>query len=150
MKNKVRAIDVTAYLLKSFDDAVSNKYIQNLLYYAQGFNLAFNNERLFNDLIIKYPKGPRVRYIHLNCPRVFIDSYIPISKIERISYNFNNKKKEVIDEVFEVYGQFTNWKLQDLISEEPPFKDTEVGKEISLDKMREYFLTQVEDEDEGI
>ncbi|MEN8219512.1 MAG: hypothetical protein ABFS56_24805 [Pseudomonadota bacterium] len=56
---------------------------------------------------------------------------------------YDVQTREVLDEVYTVFGQFSAWKLYQMTYEEPPWKNTPVGHEISFEAMRDYFKTQI-------
>jgi uncharacterized phage-associated protein len=69
-------------------------------------------------------------------------SAIPLAK------DFNPKKydsdtKELLDEVFQVYGQFSASRLVDMTHSEPPWKSTKLKNEISLKHLQDYFSKQI-------
>ena len=49
-----------------------------------------------------------------------------------------------MDEVYDVYGQFSAWKLRNMTHEEAPWKNAVQGQDISLTSMTEYFKTQLQ------
>jgi len=146
----VSVSDVAKYFLTLGDeevgDSISNLKLQKLVYYAQGFHLAINNEPLFADTIEAWAHGPVVPSLYhdykdsgsLSIP---VPTDFDINKLSRVV-------RELLDEVYKVYGQFSAWKLRNMTHEEPPWKDA-YGKTgiISQRAMKEYFLTLVEHED---
>lgn len=56
---------------------------------------------------------------------------------------FSAKQQSLLNEVFDVYGQFSAWKLRQLTHEEAPwrrnFKEGEFSREIPACEMEEYF-----------
>ena len=55
----------------------------------------------------------------------------------------NEQEQSVVNEVYDVYGQYPAWKLRDMTHQEPPWVDTENGKVIELDSMKQFFSTLV-------
>jgi uncharacterized phage-associated protein len=51
--------------------------------------------------------------------------------------------RDLLDEVYAVYGQFSAWKLRNMTHEEPPWKETPNLGVISHAKMKDYFKTQL-------
>jgi uncharacterized phage-associated protein len=123
--------------------------LQKLLYYSQGLHLAIFNEKLFDDEIEAWTHGPVVPSVYHEY-KEYGNNIIP--RPESIDFK-KYKKKEIhlfLDEVYAVYGQFSAWKLRNMTHNEPPWKDTRVGKNISTKKLKNYFKTQVEeDKDDG-
>lgn len=126
------------------DELISNLKLQKLVYYAQGFHLAMYDRPLFREPIRAWFHGPVVpelyhkykQYGANGIPRP--EDGIDLSKYEK-------HVCELLDEVHEVYGQFSAWKLRDLTHAEPPWKDTPLDNEISHESMRTYFKTQLVD-----
>ncbi len=57
---------------------------------------------------------------------------------------FSQEQIEFLDEVYEVFGQFSAWKLINMTHDEPPWENNEFnGREISVDEMADYFKTRV-------
>ena len=137
--------DVADYFLSKTDeeagDVISNLKLQKLVYYAQGFTLAVTGKPLFNEPIEAWQHGPVVPDLY----HKYKDhgAYgIPAPKNVDFS-KFSTETKAILDEVYDVYGQFSAWKLRNMTHEEAPWKNTENGDVISLSLMSEYFKTQV-------
>ncbi|NOT58990.1 MAG: SocA family protein [Acidobacteria bacterium] len=135
--------NVANYFLSQVDeeagDLISNLKLQKLVYYAQGFHLAMYDQPLFPEAIEAWGHGPVVPTLYqsfkaygsqpLPCP-VDLDFSI-----------YSPETKELLDEVYSVYGQFSAWKLRNMTHEEPPWKNTKLSEVISHDSMRDYFKT---------
>ena len=137
--------DIARYFLALQDEAgedISNLKLQKLCYYAQGFGLALLDRPLFSDRIKAWAHGPVIpdlwhRY------REYGDGSIPrVTDLDLDLYP--PEVRELLDEVYEVYGQFAAWKLREMTHDEPPWSQTEPNEEIAHDKLREYFLTLVD------
>jgi uncharacterized phage-associated protein len=60
---------------------------------------------------------------------------------------YSAETRELLDEVYSVYGQFSAWKLRDLTHDEKPWLDAfrkAPGSTISLKSMRDFFMTQID------
>ena len=55
-------------------------------------------------------------------------------------------RETLLDDVNNVYGQYSASKLRAMSHEEPPWKNTEINSEISRESMRDYFRTLLVDE----
>lgn len=122
-------------------DLISNLKLQKLMYYAQGFHLAIFDEPLFPEPIEAWTYGPVVPVLY----RHFKDqgsAALPTPRIEDFAI-YSQDVRELLDEVYNVYGQFSAWKLADLTHGEPPWKDTALNCVISHDSMKEYFKTRL-------
>lgn len=141
------AQDVADYFLSRVDeihgDNLSNLKLQKLLYYAQGFHLAMVGSPLFDDAIMAWNYGPVVPDIY--------HRYKPhgagaIPRPEDFdAARFPAEVVAVLDEVNDVYGQFSAVRLMQLTHEEPPWRTTAINHVIDPAKMRDYFVTQVAD-----
>ncbi len=60
----------------------------------------------------------------------------------------NAPTREFLDEVYDVYGQFSAWKLHNMTRDEEPWKSTSQGHVISLEKMGKFFSLQAEEAEE--
>jgi uncharacterized phage-associated protein len=145
------AHDVAKYLIyrahQEDDDSVSNLKLQKLLYYAQGFHLALFDEPLFSDEIIAWEHGPVVRSVYFTF-KDFRRGPIPFQG-EPDEELFGPATKELVDEVYNVYGEYSALALRNLSHTEPPWKDTPQNSVIKHHLMREYFKTRLITDDEA-
>ncbi|TGO02460.1 phage-associated protein [Candidatus Thiomargarita nelsonii] len=135
--------DVAKYFIAQIDedagDLVSNLKLQKLVYYAQGINLALSDQPLFPEALEAWIHGPVVPVLFHTYKRA--GAIPPPGDMDFSIYCVQTR--EVLDEVYTVFGQFSAWKLYQMTHEEPPWKNTPVGHEISFEAMRDYFKTQV-------
>ena len=136
--------DVAKYFLSIVDedagDSISNLKLQKLVYYGQGFHLAVFDAPLFNEEIVVWQHGPVVVDLYHRYKKYGSGSIPP----EEIDLEiFDQELRELLDEVYSAYGQFSASKLRALTHEEPPWKDTPLNASISHDLMRAYFKTQI-------
>lgn len=139
------ASDAAKYLLTLSEpdegDLISNLKLQKLVYYAQGFHLALFDAPMFPDEIAAWEHGPVVPTLYHaykdkgSGPIPVPEGFDPQCIAEPI--------RGVLDEVWEVYGQFSAWKLRNMTHEEPPWRDTPRGGVISHDVLKAYFKTQL-------
>lgn len=131
------------FLSKSDDDSeqfMSNLKLQKLVYYAQGFSLALLGRRLFSEPIEAWQHGPVVPELY----RKYRDcgsSAIPAAEYNRQA--FRRDELSLLEEVYEVYGQYSAWKLRELTHSEDPWVDNyaegSYSREIPLQEIEEYF-----------
>lgn len=121
-----RVKDVSKYLLNlskpKTEESITNLKLQKLLYYAQGFYLAFYDTRLFNDEIEAWAHGPVV-------PSIYHDykdnKYNEITKkYNPVEINLSNQEKELIEEVWDIFKAYDGKELEKLTHSEDPWKDT--------------------------
>jgi uncharacterized phage-associated protein len=137
--------DVARYFLSLVDeeagDSLSNLKLQKLVYYAQGFHLALHDEPLFRERIEAWAHGP-----------VVPDLYHALKKFGAAAVTFDGEfntdtfsatEKELLNEIYSVFGQFSASRLRNITHQEPPWIETPSGHEIPLDLMRTYFKTQI-------
>lgn len=137
--------DVARYFLALVDedagDSLSNLKLQKLVYYAQGYHLAFYDTPLFEERIEAWQHGPVVPALYhafkkFGAGPVQMDGEIDLNK-------YPPEVRELLDEVYSVYGQFSAVRLRNITHLEPPWAGVLNGSIISHDSMREYFKTQL-------
>ena len=137
---KLTAQNIAEYFLSlcsdDCGDNISNLKLQKLVYYAQGFNLAFNGKALFKEDIFAWQHGPVVPslYRKYSC---YGNGAIPVPQIDFSLYS--KAVKELLDEIWKVFGQFSAWKLRNMTHEELPWKNTPLNEVISHEIMENYF-----------
>ena len=137
--------DVAQYLLAKADedagDLISNLELQKLVYYAQGFALAVLDGPLFPEPIEAWTHGPVVPVLYHEY-KGFGSGPIPSPKVLDFA-KYPLDTRALLDEVYATYGQFAAWKLREMTHQEPPWRDTPPGEEITRAALRAYFTTQV-------
>ena len=137
--------DVANYFLSLVDrdagDLVSNLKLQKLIYYAQGFHLALHDSPLFNEPIEAWQHGPVVPDLYQEYKQ-YGGGALPIPEGIDVSI-YTQNTKDLLEEVYSVFGQFSAWKLRNMTHEEPPWKETEQGETISHESLKSYFKTQL-------
>lgn len=136
--------DIARYFLAQTDedagDLISNPKLQKLVYYAQGFCLALYDRPLFPESLEAWIHGPVVPELY----RTYQDYAVhPIPRPNDLDFSrYENWVKELLDEVYAVYGQFSAWKLRNMTQEEPPWKNAVSDRGvIDRQAMKEYFGT---------
>jgi len=141
------AMDVANYFLSiaSEDDGelISNMKLQKLLYYAQGFALALRGDSLFGDRIEAWTHGPVVPSVYHAFKHSQGGPVVPEEDIDWDAYSPDDRV--LLDEVYQVYGQYSASALRALTHSEPPWCDTPEGAEITCSAMKEFFETQILD-----
>ncbi len=123
-------------------DGLSNLKLQKLVYYAQGFYSAIFGKALFSNDISAWTHGPVVQtlyhsYKKYGSNRIPIPTDFDPSSLEKEEF-------ELIEEVFEVFGQYSAWKLRNMTHEESPWLNHEVNAEIiPLTEITDYFKTRL-------
>ena len=145
-----RALDVARYFLLKADpdegELISNLKLQKLLYYAQGFHLALYDRPLFAETVVAWMHGPVVPEVYHEFKHNGAEG-IPAPTDFEPTEVFSPETLEFLDEVYDVYGQFSAWKLREMTHREPPWAETPDGMRISHDAMQSYFKTQINQQD---
>jgi uncharacterized phage-associated protein len=145
------ALQVAEYFLTLVDeeagDSLSNLKLQKLVYYAQGFSLALTGEPLFNERIEAWQHGPVVPSLYRNYKQHGSEP-VPVPEGGLKFEIYSEETRELLDEVYSVYGQFSASKLRNMTHQEPPWMEA-IGTSsrlISHQTMKDYFSTLVHGE----
>ena len=146
----IEASDAAKYFLylaqQNDDDSISNMKLQKLLYYAQGFYLAIFDTELFSERLEKWVHGPVVPSIY-HAYKQFGNQPIPYEGDLDVD-NLDTDARELLDEVYEVIGQFSAYVLRNKSHKEPPWQNAVNGGYISNTVLRDYFKTRLVDAEE--
>lgn len=118
-------------------ELISNLKLQKLLYYAQGCFLAVTGEPLFNDNILAWQHGPVVESVYHEYKSNgangihFDEDFDPSS--------FTPAENDLLSEVYDVFGQYSAWKLRNMTHNETPWMETPQNGVISTKKIKDYF-----------
>lgn len=119
-------------------DLISNLKLQKLLYFAQGLYLASTGPPLFEEKIFAWKHGPVVPDIY-HAFKDYKAGSIP-RPIDLDFSVYSDAIKEFLNEIYDVFGQFSAWKLRNMSHETLPYKIAEEdSEEITHDSMRDYF-----------
>lgn len=134
--------EVADYFLVSQDedsgDLISNLKLQKLLYYAQGYHLAVFGRPLFPERIEAWAHGPVVPDVY---HRFKEHGSRPVPMPEEMDLTkFDKETREYLDEIINVFGQYSGWKLRNMTHDEKPWIDSKPGV-IPQKVMTEYFKT---------
>lgn len=139
------AEQVSNYILSlsnpDIGDIISNLKLQKLLYYCQGFHLAMYDKPLFEEPIEAWKYGPVVKSIYQKYKDRGTERLEIPSNLN--DFSLTEEEKELINEVYGMYGQFSAWRLMELTHGESPWKTTPENGVITHQKLTEYFKTQL-------
>jgi uncharacterized phage-associated protein len=126
-------------------DLISNLKLQKLVYYGQGFHLALYDTELFPEEIEAWTHGPVVPELYAAYQNYGSNAIsIPNDMDFRI---YDPQSRELLDEVYQVYGQFSAWKLRNMTRDEQPWKGiydrSGAGSSIPKSAMRSFFKTRL-------
>lgn len=122
---------------------IPNLKLQKLLYYAQGCFLALRDQALFDDPIVAWKHGPVVENVyHLykenGANGIVFDEKFDFSKID-------DDVETILEEVYDVFGQYSAWKLRNMTHNETPWKSTNQNSIIPNETIKDYFLKEYVD-----
>jgi uncharacterized phage-associated protein len=142
------ANNVAKYFLSktiSEEDAnITNLKLQKLLYYAQGFHLALFEYELYEETLEAWMHGPVCPEIYHVYKQYGANIITADECHENFSEIFTTEQLELLDEVYDVFGQFSAWKLRDMTHEEPTWiNNKDSASEISKEEMKEYFKSRI-------
>jgi uncharacterized phage-associated protein len=151
---KTTASDVANYFLylaNINNKDLTNKKLQKLIYYAQAWFLVLNDRNLFDDKIEAWVHGPAVRKLFFKFRNKFGFEPIKVKINQNIEKKFTDDEKEVIHEVWRVYGKCSDEYLEKLVHSELPYKKAREGlsltepssREISTVLMKEYYTERL-------
>lgn len=138
-------LDIAKYIITLADeeagDLISNLKLQKLAYYSQGFSLALSGNSLFDAEIKAWEHGPVVPILYDEYKKFASDAISNEAPFD--DSVLSDANKELINEVYEVYGQFSAWKLRNMTHDEAPWKNTLQNSEINHTELTKYFSTQI-------
>ena len=142
--------DVAAYILDSLNKSVTTMKLQKLLYYCQGWHLAWDAEKLYDAEIQAWANGPVVRDIYdLHRRRYLVEPPWPEAGDPAA---LTDDEAATVDVVLETYGGWTADQLSQTTHSEPPWREAREGlpptarSEVAIDTdvMQDYFIGLLE------
>ena len=114
-----------------------------LLYYAEGCHLAiYDGEQLFKEKIMAWEHGPVVVEVYEKYDNAY---NLPLTNEDIVdAETINEEDKDLLEQVFQVFGQYSAWALRNKTHEETPWIEAtnggrSLGAEISRTTMKDYF-----------
>lgn len=117
-------------------DFLTHLKLQKLLYYAQGCHLAIKDKKLFGENIVAWAHGPVVEKVYSKY-KDFGSS--PIVFDEEYRQTIDATTEGILREVFDVFGQYSAWKLREMTHSEEPWKNTPRNGVIDTNLIKDYF-----------
>ena len=121
-------------------DTISNLKLQKMLYYMQGFHLAFFGTPLFEEEIKAWQYGPVVPSVYEEYKRYESKA---IDLPEGPVIELTEEEEAVFDNVYDEYNQFSAVALRKMTHEESPWRSTEISQVIDKEKIKQFFNTQI-------
>jgi uncharacterized phage-associated protein len=136
---------VARYFLSKVDedagDSISNLKLQKLVYYAQAYHLAMYGEPLIPEAIEAWEHGPVVPELYRGYKAHGSGPIPPPDDFDLDAYDA--RTRSFLDEVYDVFGQYSAWKLRNLTHAERPwleaFRDGERNRVITHGAMRDFY-----------
>jgi len=131
-------------------DDMTHFKLQKMLYYAQAWYLAMHDEALFDHPFEGWVHGPVCREVYERFRHL---GWNPISADAAVSdaNAFDEDVHEFLDEVWEVYGQYSAAKLEQMTHQEEPWIEARHGcaagipghTPLSENTMRSFYRTRM-------
>ena len=137
------ANQLLTYSAENGGELMSNMKLQKMLYYQQGFHLAYFDTPLFEDEIEAWMYGPVVPAMYEKYKKNGRNGIEPEIDTE---FSFNEKNElSLFNEVCKVYCAYSASGLMNMTHEEMPWKTTPIGEGhiIEKEKMRSFFKTML-------
>lgn len=119
-------------------DAITDLKLQKLMYYAQGMSLAMRGMPMFAEPIEAWQHGPVVPCIYQIYKRYGANG-IDYTDDDAPQEEYTDEDKEVLETVYNYFGQFSAWKLRDMTHSEDPWKNTPLCHVITTDAIKQFF-----------
>lgn len=128
-------------------ELMTNMKLQKMLYYQQGFHLAYFGTPLFDEDIEAWMYGPVVPVIYEEYKSYGRNGIEPNREL---AFSFEQKKElALFNEVCKVYGAYSAIGLMNMTHEEMPWKSTPTGEGeghvIAKEKMQSFFKKRLKD-----
>ncbi len=146
---RATAEQVAEYFLLLVDDdagdVMTNLRLQKLVYYAQAWHVAILGEELFEDDFEAWVHGPVIPSLY---EKYEGSNWTTIPRpTSELTLSINGRSREILDEVWDTYGQFSAKGLENIVRGEDPWIDARRGygsgdfcrEVISKDVMRAYY-----------
>lgn len=124
-------------------ERLTNLKLQKLLYYQQGFHLAFFGTPLFAEVVEAWMYGPVVPAVYDEYS-AYGSSALPEVKVP---VSLSEDEEELFNEVYDAYREFSAIGLMNRTHSERPWLDAvphDRGTVITQESMMAYFKTQIQ------
>ncbi|EDM68295.1 possible prophage ps3 protein01-like protein [Moritella sp. PE36] len=126
------------------DDIITNLKLQKITYYAQGFYLALFDKPLFDDEIQAWAHGPVIPDLYHKY-KINGKNHIVSDAMFDAEKCLAEQEREHLNDVYDIFGQFSAWKLRNMTHEEAPWIDNEKSANIiTKTELKRYFDTRVD------
>jgi uncharacterized phage-associated protein len=119
MSSKLEKIaEYFIHLSKETNRPISNKKLQKLVYYSQAWTLAIKGTSLFKESIEAWIHGPAIPYLYQKYKKY---GFSPIEFKKKCLIPKDLPEKDILDEVWRVYGKYDADYLELLSHQEKPW-----------------------------
>jgi uncharacterized phage-associated protein len=155
LNKKIAVLDLANFILKNYGP-MSQLKLQKLIYYSEGYNLAYTDNPLTEARYEAWLHGPVVREVF----NVFRDRSLLHNEItfedegNNPNLEFDKlaiEQQELLTDVLEVLSTWTPLQLEDSTHEELPWKEARIGYnpeqycdvEIKKETMRKFYKAEL-------
>lgn len=147
VNNQVSINELASYIISKHD--ITPKTLQKILYFIQGFSIAFNKKLLFNDIPQAWVHGPVYPEVYNNYSNFKYNIIDTMSNIrDDINLNIYDNEKKLVDCVLRFFTRYSGDVLEEITHIESPWLEARAGlaknepskNPIKLESINEYFL----------
>ena len=139
MSTAAKVAEYIIYEAQKKEKPVTNTKLQKLLYFTQGVYLAKYNKLAFEDNIIAWKYGPVIKDIYY---KYSLYGAEPIIVVEEYDSKISLMLINAIDIVLESFLDVNQTDLiEETIKRGSPWSYTDIDDVISVDDIKDYFLT---------
>ncbi len=139
--------DIALWFLSK--DSMTHKKLQKMCYYAQAWHCALFNAPLFEDKIEAWVHGPVIPSLY---PLYADYGWQPIPQKAFDDTSLRHETKDILNSVYETYGEFTGDQLEVLTHSELPWQKARgdlkpwepCTEAITFQDMRDFYRKQYE------
>lgn len=129
-------------------DPLTNKRLQKLMYFAQGWSLGIRNCNLFSERIEAWAQGPVTPYVYHAMPGVGM-SFLGQNRFADAA-ELSADDSSFVDAVWEEFRKYTADELSDMTHRQPPWTSPRAGfpdgawcdGEVTAEEMADFFESQ--------
>ncbi len=101
--------------------------------------MAIYGKPLFKEEVLAWEHGPVVREVY----NEYRDNASTPIQVMTCPSTLTKQERDLVENVWNVYGQFSAWKLRDMTHNETPWQNTNRNSVINHSAMKSYFKTLV-------
>ncbi len=125
----------------------TNKKVQKLLFYAQAWSLVLNKKPLFNEKFEAWVHGAAIPKVYRTYSKFGTNQIEEEIEVEEFGKILSEEEKDLLDNIWEVYGKYDADYLELLNHQEDPWQNARAGMPAGMASnavidegvMREYY-----------